>query len=121
MTLEWKVTEKQFKSISHAQLISKTRLNDAQNAIMQSDKRKFYQQWISYCICGYFRGGFIFANFASQSSRKFPLQYMAIYSNENIPQTAKLSHHEFPHLVQNRENICTRQYTMRENWWKIDW
>ena len=34
---------------------------------------------------------------------------MAIYSKENIPKTAKLSHHEFPHLVQNRENICTRK------------
>ena len=36
-----------------------------------------------YCIRGYFRGGFIFANFASQTSQKFPLQFMSIYSNEN--------------------------------------
>ena len=34
---------------------------------------------------------------------------MAMYSNENIPKTAKLSPHELPHLVQNRENICTRK------------
>ena len=32
---------------------------------------------------------------------------MAIYSNENITKIVKLSHQEFPHLVQNRENICT--------------
>ena len=33
----------------------------------------------------------IFANFASQTSRKFPLQFMSIYSNENIRKIAKLS------------------------------
>ena len=33
------------------------------------------------CIHGYFRSGFVFA---SQSSQKFPLQYMAIYSNEKL-------------------------------------
>ena len=33
-----------------------------------------------YWIRGYFLGGFIFANFASQSSQKFQLQYMSIYS-----------------------------------------
>ena len=68
-----------------------------------------------YCIRGYFRGGFIYANFASQSSQRFPLQYTAIYSNENIPKTVKLSHREFPHLhvCQNCENICTR------NIWRI--
>ena len=32
---------------------------------------------------------------------------MAIYSNENMTKM-KLSHLEYPHLVQNRENICTR-------------
>ena len=38
-----------------------------------------------YCILrGYFHSGFIFANFASQISRKFPLQFMSIYSNEYI-------------------------------------
>ena len=55
---------------------------------------------LHYCIRGYFRSGFIFANFASQSSRKIPLQYMAIYSNKNITKITKLSHHKFPHLVQ---------------------
>ena len=43
-----------------------------------------------YCIRGYFRSGFIFANFASQSSRKCLLHYVAIYSNENITKIAKL-------------------------------
>ena len=33
-----------------------------------------------YHIRGYFCGGFIFEIFASQSSQKFPLQYMAISS-----------------------------------------
>ena len=33
-----------------------------------------------YCIHGYFCGGFIFVNFVSQSSQKFLLHYMAIYS-----------------------------------------
>ena len=33
---------------------------------------------------------------------------MANYSNENITKVVKLSHREFPHLVQNRKSICTR-------------
>ena len=65
-----------------------------------------------YCINCYFRGGIIFANFASQNSRKFPLQYMYIYSNENIRKIVKLSPREVPHLVQNRENIWRIQYAI---------
>ena len=53
------------------------------------------------------------ANFARQSSRKCPLQYMAIYSYENITKIAKSRHREYPHLVQNHENICT------QNIWRI--
>ena len=34
---------------------------------------------------------------------------MTIYSNENIRKITKLSPHEFPHLVKNGENICTRK------------
>ena len=33
---------------------------------------------------------------------------MSIYSNENIRKIAKLSPREFPHLVQNRENIYAK-------------
>ena len=33
---------------------------------------------------------------------------LPIYSDENFTKIMKLSHHEFPHLVQNRENISTR-------------
>ena len=33
---------------------------------------------ISYFLRGYFRGCFIFTNIASQTSRKFPLQFMSI-------------------------------------------
>ena len=70
-----------------------------------------------YCLCGiyfmhgYFHGGFIFVNFASQTSPQFSLQFtcMSIYSNENIRKFLKLSPREFPHLVQNRKNICTRK------------
>ena len=31
---------------------------------------------------------------------------MSIYSNEIIRKIVQLSPQEFPHLVQNRENIC---------------
>ena len=34
---------------------------------------------------------------------------MSIYSNVNIRKILKLSPREFPHLVQNRENICSRK------------
>ena len=40
-----------------------------------------YKEVAQYCIRGYFRGGFIFANFTSQTSQKFPLQFMSIYCN----------------------------------------
>ena len=41
--------------------------------------------------------------------KKFPLQFMSIYSNENIRKITKLTPREFLHLVQNHENICTRK------------
>ena len=34
---------------------------------------------------------------------------MSIHSDENIREIVKLSRREFPHLVQNRENICTQK------------
>ena len=68
-----------------------------------------------YCIRGYLRSDFTSTNFASHSSQKFPLEYTAIYSNEKITKIAKLSHREFPHLVQNRENICM------QNIWRIQY
>ena len=42
-------------------------------------------------------------------SQKFPLQFMSTYSNTTIRKITKLSLCEFPHLVQSRENICTRK------------
>ena len=70
-----------------------------------------------------FRSGFIFANFTSQTSRKFPLQFMSIYSNENLRKIMKLNPHKFSHLVQNCEIICTRKlwriqylYTVAGGW-----
>ena len=73
------------------------------------------KNWVSimnvYCthtICRYIRCGFIFANFASQSSWKFPLQYMAIvhlWLKKKITKITKLTHR-----VLNRENICHAKY-----------
>ena len=56
-----------------------------------------------------FLRGFYFCEFRSQSSQKFALQYMAIYSNENITKILK-SHPEYPHLhvIQNCRSICMR-------------
>ena len=66
-------------------------------------------QWVTWCsplIFKYYIRGY-FANFASQTLRKLPLQYISIYSNENIRNIAKLSQtRKFSHLVQNRQNIC---------------
>ena len=42
-------------------------------------------------------------------SRKFPLQFMSIYSNDNISKIAKLTTHELPHLAK------TAKITVREN------
>ena len=39
---------------------------------------------LSTVLCGYFGSGYIFMTFTSQSSQKFQLQFMAIYSDENI-------------------------------------
>ena len=61
-----------------------------------------------FCIRGYF-AVVLFSRILRVSPReKFLLQFMAIYSNEYITTIMKLSHCEFPHLVQNHENICTR-------------
>ena len=42
-------------------------------------------------------------------SRKFPLQFMSIYSNDNISKISKLTTRELPHLAQ------TAKITVREN------
>ena len=42
-------------------------------------------------------------------SRKFPLQFMSIYSNDNISKIAKLTTRELPHLAK------TVKITVREN------
>ena len=55
-------------------------------------------------------------------SRKFPLQFMSIYSNNNISKIAKLTRRELPHLAK------TAKITVRENngvysnpLWIIEW
>ena len=42
-------------------------------------------------------------------SRKFPLQFMSIYSNDNISKIVKLTPRELPHLAK------TAKITVREN------
>ena len=42
-------------------------------------------------------------------SRKFPIQFMSIYSNDNISKIAKLTTRELPHLAK------TAKITVREN------
>ena len=42
-------------------------------------------------------------------SRKFPLQFMSIYSNDNISQIAKLTTRELPHLAKTAK-ITVREY-----------
>ena len=49
---------------------------------------------------GYFRCGFIFGEFRESVLSKISNFYIWLFtSNENITKIAKLSHHEFPHLV----------------------
>ena len=43
-------------------------------------------------------------------SRKFPLQFMSIYSNDNISQIAKLTTRELPHLAAKTAKITVREY-----------
>ena len=44
-----------------------------------------------------------------EPSRKFPLQFMSIYSNDNISKIVKLTPRELPHLAK------TAKITVREN------
>ena len=62
---------------------------------------------LGYCISCYFREGFIFAK--ARPSRKFPLQFMSIYSNDNIRKIAKLTTRELPQKSKNAK------ITVREN------
>ena len=44
----------------------------------------------------------------SQALAEMSISIYCCFSNENVTKIAKLSHWEFPHLVQNHENICMR-------------
>ena len=78
-------------------------------------KKKGKKRMSKYCIVladysGLMTSWYV-VTFASQTSQKFPLQFMSIYSNEDIRKITKLSPRKFPHLVQNakisvRENYC---------------
>ena len=63
---------------------------------------EFSRIYGSYCISCYFREGFIFANFASQTLAKISTS-IHVY-NDNIRKIVKLTTRELPHLVQKREN-----------------
>ena len=65
-----------------------------------------------YCIRGYFRRGFIFANFASQFLQKFLLQFMAIYSNKKHHKNHEIkpSRTSPPTVVQNCEKSVHEIY-----------
>ena len=58
-----------------------------------------------------FSRGFYFREFRESDPREnFHFNvYMSIYSNDNISKIAKWTPRELPHLVQNRENNCTRK------------
>ena len=46
-------------------------------------------------------------------SRKFPLQFMSIYSNDNISKIAKLTTRELPHLAKTAKIMAYIQYSIR--------
>ena len=63
-----------------------------------------------YCISCYFREGFIFANFASQTLAKISTSiHVYLCSNDNIRKIAKLTTRELPQKSKNAE------ITVREN------
>ena len=66
---------------------------------------------VYYCTSWNFRGGFIFANFASQTLAKIStsIYVYLYYSNDNISKIAKLTTRELPHLAK------TAKITVREN------
>ena len=68
-----------------------------------------YHRNKKYCISCYFREG-LFSRFSrARPSRKFPLQFMSIYSNDNISKIAKLTTRELPQKSKNAK------ITVREN------
>ena len=57
-----------------------------------------------------FSRGFYFREFREPDPREnFPLQFMSIYSNDNIRKIAKLTTRELPQKSKKRENNCTRK------------
>ena len=47
-------------------------------------------------------------------SRKFPLQFMYIYSNDNISKIAKLTLLDLPHLAKTAKIMATMAYTVNK-------
>ena len=65
---------------------------------------------IIYCISCYFRVGFIFANFASQTLAKISTSiHVYLYSNDNIRKIVKLTTRELPQKSKHAK------ITVREN------
>ena len=81
---------------------------DHQMGIWIKGAHNFRRYQILYKLL--FSRGFYFSRISrARPSQKFPLQFMSIYSNDNIRKIAKLTTRELPHLVQKRENNCTRK------------
>ena len=67
-------------------------------------------QWISITVRAEIFAVVLFSRISRvKPSRKFPLQFMSIYSNDNISKIAKLTTRELPHLAK------TVKITVREN------
>ena len=83
--------------------------NHAHFKVTSSDPEVEHSSYVvfKYCMSWNFRGGFIFSRV--KPSRKFPLQFMSIYSNDNISKIVKLTPRELPHLAK------TAKITVREN------
>ena len=76
---------------------------------------RYMNIWTTILYKLLFSRGFYFREFREPlPSRKFPLQFMSIYSNDNIRKITKLTTHELPHLVQKREN--NGLYSRWEGW-----
>ena len=67
-----------------------------------------------YCTSWNFRGGFIFANFASQTLAKISTSIMSIYSNDNISKIAKLTTRELPHLAKTVKIMAYTVYQTKK-------
>ena len=96
-----KLTTRELPRLAKTAKITVRENNGVYSIHFQSDITLLYT-WL-------FPRWFYFREFREPDLTTFPLQFMSIYNNENIRKIVKLSPHEFPCLVQNCKNICTRK------------